>query len=85
MSLKALIFDLDGVLTDTAKYHYLAWKKLADELGYFFDEEINELLKGVSRINSFEIILEKNNATNNKARNKSWQNNQFMYRTTKCG
>ncbi len=63
MSLKGLIFDLDGVLTDTAKYHYLAWKKLADELGYYFDEEINELLKGVSRINSFEIILEKNNAT----------------------
>ena len=63
MSLKALIFDLDGVLTDTAKYHYLAWKKLADELGYYFDEEMNELLKGVSRINSFEIILEKNNAT----------------------
>ena len=64
MCLKALIFDLDGVLTDTAKYHYLAWKKLADELGYYFDEDINELLKGVSRINSFEIILEKNNATN---------------------
>lgn len=63
MGLKALIFDLDGVLTDTAKYHYLAWKKLADELGYYFDEDINELLKGVSRINSFEIILEKNNAT----------------------
>lgn len=63
MNLKAIIFDLDGVLTDTAKYHYLAWKKLADELGYYFDEDINELLKGVSRINSFEIILEKNNAT----------------------
>jgi beta-phosphoglucomutase len=63
MSLKALVFDLDGVLTDTAKYHYLAWKELADELGYYFDEDINELLKGVSRINSFEIILEKNDAT----------------------
>lgn len=63
MSIKALIFDLDGVLTDTAKYHYLAWKKLANELGFYFDEEINELLKGVSRINSFEIILQKNNAT----------------------
>ena len=63
MSLKALIFDLDGVLTDTAKYHYLAWKKLADELGYYFDKDINELLKGVSRINSLEIILEKNNAS----------------------
>lgn len=63
MSLKAFIFDLDGVLTDTAKYHYLAWKKLSDELGYYFDEDINELLKGVSRLNSFEIILEKNNAS----------------------
>ena len=63
MNIKALIFDLDGVLTDTAKYHYLAWKKLADELGFYFDEDINELLKGVSRINSFEIILQKNNAT----------------------
>ena len=63
MSLKAIIFDLDGVLTDTAKYHYLAWKKLADELGLYFDESINELLKGVSRIKSFEIILEKNDAS----------------------
>lgn len=62
MKLKAIIFDLDGVLTDTAKYHYLAWKKLSDELGLYFDESINELLKGVSRIKSFEIILEKNNA-----------------------
>ncbi len=65
MSLKAIIFDLDGVLTDTAKYHYLAWKKLADELGLYFDESINESLKGVSRINSFEIILEENNASKN--------------------
>lgn len=65
MSLKAIIFDLDGVLTDTAKYHYLAWKKLADELGLQFDESINESLKGVSRINSFEIILKENNKSNN--------------------
>ena len=65
MSLKAIIFDLDGVLTDTAKYHYLAWKKLADELGLYFDESINESLKGISRINSFEIILEENNASKN--------------------
>ncbi len=63
MSFKAIIFDLDGVITDTAKYHYLAWKRLADELGYYFDEDINELLKGVSRINSFEIILQKNNSS----------------------
>ena len=59
MNIKALIFDLDGVLTDTAKYHYLAWKKLSDELGLFFDEKMNELLKGVSRLRSFEIILRK--------------------------
>lgn len=58
------IFDLDGVITDTAKYHYLAWKKLADELKFNFNEKNNELLKGVSRIRSFEIILEINNAEN---------------------
>lgn len=52
------IFDLDGVIVDTAKYHYLAWKKLADELGIDFTHEHNELLKGVSRIRSLEIILE---------------------------
>lgn len=60
MSLKAFIFDLDGVFTDTAHYHFLAWKQLADDLGYEFDEKINERLKGVSRIRSFEIILEAN-------------------------
>lgn len=60
MSLKGLIFDLDGVLTDTAKYHFLAWKRLADELKLSFTEKDNELLKGVSRIRSFEIILELN-------------------------
>lgn len=54
-----VIFDLDGVITDTARYHYLAWKKLADELKIYFDEVINERLKGISRIESFEIILEK--------------------------
>lgn len=52
------IFDLDGVIVDTAKYHYLAWKKLADELKIDFTHEHNELLKGVSRIRSLEIILE---------------------------
>lgn len=55
---KGLIFDLDGVLVDTAKYHYLAWKDLAEELGITFTLEDNERLKGVSRINSFQIILE---------------------------
>lgn len=58
MGIKALIFDLDGVVVDTAKYHYLAWKKLADELGFHFSEEDNERLKGVSRVRSLEILLE---------------------------
>lgn len=60
--LRGLLFDLDGVLTDTAEYHYLAWKKLAEEMGLFFDRKVNERLKGVSRERSFEIILEVNNA-----------------------
>jgi len=59
MSYEAVIFDLDGVVTDTARYHYLAWKRLADELGIYFDELINERLRGVSRMASFEIILER--------------------------
>jgi len=53
----ACLFDLDGVLVDTARYHYLAWKKLADELGIDFTLEHNELLKGVSRMDSLDIIL----------------------------
>jgi beta-phosphoglucomutase len=54
---EGVIFDLDGVITDTARYHYLAWKRLADELNIYFDEKINERLKGVSRLESLEIIL----------------------------
>ena len=53
-----IIFDLDGVIVDTAKYHFLAWKKLADELGFEFTEKHNELLKGVSRVRSLEILLD---------------------------
>lgn len=56
--LKACIFDLDGVVVDTAKYHYLAWKRLANELGFEFSEQHNERLKGVSRMRSLEILLE---------------------------
>ncbi|RFM32139.1 beta-phosphoglucomutase [Chitinophaga silvisoli] len=54
----ACIFDLDGVIVDTAKYHYIAWKRLANEMGFDFTEEQNELLKGLSRTRSLEIILE---------------------------
>jgi beta-phosphoglucomutase len=56
--MKAAIFDLDGVIVDTAKYHYLSWKRLADSLGFDFTETDNERLKGVSRIRSLEILLE---------------------------
>ncbi|MFD3259854.1 beta-phosphoglucomutase [Paenibacillus lentus] len=56
-SIKACLFDLDGVLVDTAKYHYLAWKRLADELGFKFTEQDNEKLKGVSRMASLDILL----------------------------
>lgn len=56
--IKAVIFDLDGVIVDTAHYHYLAWKRLAKELGFDLTLEQNELLKGVSRMRSVEIILD---------------------------
>lgn len=56
--LKGIIFDLDGVITDTARYHYLAWKRLADELKIPFDETVNHRLKGIDRQRSLEIILE---------------------------
>lgn len=58
MDMIAFIFDLDGVIVDTAKYHYLAWKRLAAELGFYFSEKDNERLKGVSRMRSLEILLE---------------------------
>ena len=56
--MKGFIFDLDGVIVDTAKYHYLAWKHLADELGIPFTEEDNESFKGVSRKRCLEMLLE---------------------------
>jgi beta-phosphoglucomutase len=55
---RAALFDLDGVIVDTARYHYLAWKRLATELGFDFTEAQNERLKGVSRTRSLEILLE---------------------------
>ena len=55
--MKAVLFDLDGVITDTAKFHFLAWRELGAELGIEVDEEFNEELKGVSRVDSLERIL----------------------------
>ncbi len=57
-NIKACIFDLDGVIVDTAVYHYKAWKRLANELGFDFTEQDNEKLKGVSRTRSLELILQ---------------------------
>ncbi len=59
MDLKGCIFDLDGVIVDTAKYHFMAWRRLAKELGFVFTLEDNEALKGVSRMASLEILLGK--------------------------
>ncbi len=61
MSLKGIIFDLDGVICSTDNFHYLAWKALADRLDIPFDRDCNNLLRGVSRIASLEIILERSN------------------------
>jgi beta-phosphoglucomutase len=56
--MKGAIFDLDGVIVDTAKYHFLAWRRLADELGFDFTQADNERLKGVSRMRSLDILLD---------------------------
>ena len=58
MGIKGVIFDLDGVLVFTDKLHYKAWKQMADKMDIYFDEEINNRLRGVSRMDSLEIILE---------------------------
>ncbi|MEM6316265.1 MAG: beta-phosphoglucomutase [Bacteroidota bacterium] len=57
MIIKACLFDLDGVIVDTAKYHFLAWKEMANQLGFDFTEKENEQLKGVSRMDSINLIL----------------------------
>ncbi len=59
VNMKAFIFDLDGVIVFTDRFHYQAWKKIADQMGIYFDEEINNRLRGVSRMASLEIILER--------------------------
>lgn len=62
--MKAVIFDLDGVVVNTAHYHYLGWKRLAEDLGFEFDVIHNERQKGVSRMESLEVVLEVGNITN---------------------
>ena len=81
MSNKAFIFDLDGVIVDTAKYHFLAWKELAQSLGFDFTEEQNELLKGVSRVRSLEILLDIGKVELSKAEKEKYlheKNEQYL-------
>lgn len=66
--IKCIIFDLDGVITDTAKFHYKAWKRLASRLGIDIDEDFNEGLKGVSRMDSLKRILEHGNVLDKYSR-----------------
>lgn len=72
MSRTGFIFDLDGVIVDTAKYHYLAWKNLADELGIDFTQEDNEQFKGVSRRRCLELLLEMGNISVSKEQFDNW-------------
>lgn len=72
MAKKAFIFDLDGVIVDTAKYHFLAWQKLANQLGIEFTHEHNEELKGVSRVRSLDIILELGNVQASQEDKNKW-------------
>jgi len=72
MNKKAFIFDLDGVIVDTARYHFLAWQKIAAELGVEFTPEHNEELKGVSRVRSLEIILKLGNIQASEENKNKW-------------
>ena len=68
---QGIIFDLDGVICSTDRYHYLAWKALADKLGIYFDESINDRLRGISRMASLEIVLENYPGTMTEAEKKA--------------
>lgn len=72
MDIQLFIFDLDGVITDTAEYHFLAWKALADKFNLKFDREMNEKLRGVSRIESLNIIIEVNNMNISEETKNEW-------------
>ncbi|MGM0509258.1 MAG: beta-phosphoglucomutase [Fusobacteriota bacterium] len=79
MKKKGFIFDLDGVITDTAEYHYLGWKKMAQEEGLKFNRNINEKLRGVSRLASLNLILDFNNKpmAENKKRELTDRKNKY--------
>ena len=71
-NIKAFLFDLDGVIVDTAKYHFLAWQKIASHLGIEFTPEHNEELKGVSRVRSLDIILKLGNVQASEENKNAW-------------
>lgn len=77
--IKGLLFDLDGVIVDTAKYHYYAWKQIADELNIEFTLQDNERLKGVSRARSFQIILELGGRTMSEAEQEEYCEKRIKY------
>lgn len=79
MNLAAIIFDLDGVITDTAEHHYRAWQRLADEEGLRFNRQINERLRGVSRRASLEIILAENNRQVSEEQMAEWMDRKNAY------
>lgn len=62
--IKGFIFDMDGVITETSEYHYMAWKLLASHIGIYIDRNINEQLKGISRMDSLDVILKHGNREN---------------------
>lgn len=72
MNTKGFIFDLDGVIVDTAGFHYLAWRSLANEMGFDFTEEQNENFKGVSRVRSLELLLEIGDMTATQSQKEEW-------------
>ncbi len=79
--IKGIIFDLDGVITDTAEFHYLSWKQLSNEEGLKFDKLLNEQLKGVSRNKSLDRILKHNNTTLSETKQKDYlerKNNYYL-------
>ena len=81
MPLKSCLFDLDGVIVDTAIYHFQAWRRLANELGFDFTEHQNEQLKGISRMESLDLILHWGNVTLSDADKLEWaakKNNWYL-------
>lgn len=80
MAYKGIIFDLDGVICFTDRYHYQAWKEMADDIGVYFDEKINNRLRGVSRMASLDIILERSEkqyTKEEKERLAEWKNDRY--------